>query len=44
MYTRAPGQVTAPVRLTGRGTMVSRRQPDGSWGIVLDDPLSPGLP
>jgi uncharacterized protein (TIGR02246 family) len=33
-----------PVRLTGRGTMVSRRRPDGSWGIVLDDPLSPGLP
>jgi uncharacterized protein (TIGR02246 family) len=28
-------------RLTGRGTVVSRRRPDGTWGIVLDDPLSP---
>jgi uncharacterized protein (TIGR02246 family) len=26
--------------LTGHGTMVSRRRPDGTWGIVLDDPLS----
>jgi uncharacterized protein (TIGR02246 family) len=24
----------------GRGTMVSRRKPDGTWRIVLDDPLS----
>jgi uncharacterized protein (TIGR02246 family) len=28
-------------RLTGRGTVVSRRQDDGSWRIVLDNPLSP---
>jgi uncharacterized protein (TIGR02246 family) len=27
--------------LSGRGTMVSRRQPDGSWRIVLDDPIGP---
>jgi uncharacterized protein (TIGR02246 family) len=26
--------------LHGHGTMVSRRQPDGTWRIVLDDPLS----
>jgi hypothetical protein len=25
----------------GDGTIVSRRQPDGSWQIVLDNPLSP---
>jgi uncharacterized protein (TIGR02246 family) len=31
-----------PVRLSGRGTVVSRRQTDGSWRIVLDDPLGPG--
>jgi ketosteroid isomerase-like protein len=29
-----------PVDLTGRGTMVARRRPDASWGIVLEDPLS----
>ena len=27
--------------LSGRGTMVSRRGPDGIWRIVLDNPLSP---
>jgi ketosteroid isomerase-like protein len=27
--------------VTGRGTMVSRRQPDGTWRIVLDNPMSP---
>jgi ketosteroid isomerase-like protein len=29
------------VRLSGRGTIVSRRRPDGTWGIVLDNPMSP---
>jgi len=29
------------VELTGRGSIVSRRQPDGSWRIVLDNPLTP---
>jgi ketosteroid isomerase-like protein len=27
-------------KLVGRGTVVSRRRPDGTWGIVLDEPLS----
>ena len=30
-----------PVELHGRGTIVSRRRPDGTWGIVFDDPLTP---
>ena len=29
------------VELAGRGTIVSRRQPDGDWLIVLDRPVSP---
>lgn len=29
------------LHMSGRGTMVSRRRPDGTWGIVLDDPQSP---
>jgi uncharacterized protein (TIGR02246 family) len=28
--------------ISGRGTVVSRRQPDGTWRIVLDNPMSPG--
>lgn len=27
--------------LSGRGTIVSRREPDGHWLIVLDNPMSP---
>jgi uncharacterized protein (TIGR02246 family) len=27
------------IEMSGRGTMVSRQQPDGSWRIVLDNPL-----
>jgi uncharacterized protein (TIGR02246 family) len=29
---------------SGHGTVVSRRQPDGSWLVVLDNPLSPAWP
>jgi uncharacterized protein (TIGR02246 family) len=29
----------AAVRYEGRGTIVSRRQPDGSWRILLDQPM-----
>jgi uncharacterized protein (TIGR02246 family) len=31
-----------PLRIAGRGTVVSRRQPDGRWLIVLDNPMSLG--
>jgi uncharacterized protein (TIGR02246 family) len=31
----------APVTLSGRGTMVSRRQGDGRWRIVLDNAMTP---
>jgi uncharacterized protein (TIGR02246 family) len=30
----------ASVEMSGRGTMVSRCHPDGSWKIVLDNPMS----
>ena len=30
-----------PVEMAGRGTIVSCRQGDGSWRIVLDNPMSP---
>jgi uncharacterized protein (TIGR02246 family) len=30
-----------PTDTHGRGTLVARRQPDGNWKIVLDNPLSP---
>ena len=29
------------VELSGRGTLVSRRQPDGSWRIVLENAMTP---
>jgi ketosteroid isomerase-like protein len=29
------------VELTGRGTLVSRRQTDGRWLIALDDAMTP---
>jgi ketosteroid isomerase-like protein len=28
-------------QLNGRGTIVSRQLPDGTWRIVFDDPMSP---
>jgi uncharacterized protein (TIGR02246 family) len=30
------------VQMSGRGTIVSRRQPDGSWRIALENTMSPG--
>ena len=30
-----------PVELQGRGTIVSRRQPGGTWLIVLETSMSP---
>jgi uncharacterized protein (TIGR02246 family) len=33
----------AAVELEGRGTVVSRRQPDGTWLIVLDNPVGLGV-
>jgi ketosteroid isomerase-like protein len=30
-----------PIEMSGRGTIVSRRQPDGSWRIVLENSMSP---
>ena len=29
------------LELSGHGTIVSRRQPYGSWRIVLDNPMTP---
>jgi uncharacterized protein (TIGR02246 family) len=34
------GEHGTRVELSGHGTMVSRCQPDGSWRIVLDNPMS----
>jgi uncharacterized protein (TIGR02246 family) len=38
---RATAPDGSPVHLHGRGTIVSRRQADGTWRIVFDDPLTP---
>ncbi|MGH2962233.1 MAG: YybH family protein [Microbacterium sp.] len=35
------GEDGSPVEMSGRATMVSRRQPNGSWRIVLDNPMTP---
>lgn len=35
------GEDGQTVELNGDGTIVSRRQPDGSWQVVLDSPLRP---
>ena len=35
------GEDGQTIELTGDGTIVSRRQPDGSWKVVLDNPLRP---
>jgi uncharacterized protein (TIGR02246 family) len=29
------------LEVSGPGTIVSRRQPDGTWRIVLDNPMTP---
>jgi uncharacterized protein (TIGR02246 family) len=29
------------LEVSGRGAIVSRRQPDGTWRIVLDNPMTP---
>jgi ketosteroid isomerase-like protein len=31
----------AAMTMAGRGTIVSQRRPDGTWGILLDDPMTP---
>ena len=30
------------VEMSGRGTLVSRKQPDGSWLVVLENTMTPG--
>jgi uncharacterized protein (TIGR02246 family) len=30
-----------PVEMDGEGTVVSRRQPDGTWRIVMENPIRP---
>ena len=38
---RARIEVVEPATMSGSGTIVSRRQPDGSWRVVLDIPERP---
>jgi len=40
---RIPGP-DGGAELDGRAAVVSRRRPDGTWVIVLDDPMSSALP
>jgi uncharacterized protein (TIGR02246 family) len=35
------GEGRERLEVSGRGTIVSRQQPDGTWRIVLDNPMSP---
>ena len=35
------GEGDERLEVSGSGTIVSRLQPDGSWRIVLDNPMSP---
>lgn len=35
------GEGAERLHISGHGTIVSRRQPDGSWRIVLDNPMTP---
>jgi uncharacterized protein (TIGR02246 family) len=35
------GEGRERLEVTGRGTIVSRQQPDGTWRIVLDNPMTP---
>ena len=39
---RAVGEDDAAVEMEGWGAVVSRRQEDGAWRILLDDPMTRG--
>ena len=34
--------MTTPAQMSGRAVEVSRRQPDGTWLLVIDDPFTLG--
>jgi uncharacterized protein (TIGR02246 family) len=40
-FARVELLATDGTEIRGRGTVVSRRQPDGTWRIVLGTPMSP---